>query len=152
MAIYNVVPHVGIGPLRLGMTQAGVRRAVPEYQVRASLRGGCEEFIPELGLLVDYSAMFGEVMFVEVNSLARSIVMLAGCSAFDTKADNLVAAVVREYGLDPAEFPPGRYDYKFPSLNLVLWRGVLGDDTPESRGWAFEAIAVHKPGYYTSDK
>jgi hypothetical protein len=134
--VFTVVPHVGIGPLRLGITPAGVRLAVPGHEVRASLRGGNEEFIPELGFLVDYSAGFAEVVF-------------AGCSGFDTKADSFVTAAVREYDLDPADFPPGQYDYRFPALNPSPWRGLVSD-SPDERGWAFEAISVHEQGYFTS--
>ena len=37
--MYEVTPHVGIGPLRLGMTPAEVRAAVPGQAVEKIGRG-----------------------------------------------------------------------------------------------------------------
>jgi hypothetical protein len=145
MPVFDVVPHVGIGPLRLGMTQAEVRRAVAGHEVKP-LRG-CQEVVRDLGLWVDYPLGFAGVRFVQASRAKGVWVVFAGVDVFDTLADELVALVVRQQGLAPADFPPGRHEYLFPALRLALWRGVVADD-PGERGWAFECISVHAPGYY----
>jgi hypothetical protein len=106
--------------------------------------------VPDLGLWVDYPNGYTAVTFVQASQTEIARVMFAGCDVFDTPADELVAAVVRKEGLEPADFPPGRHEYEFPALRLGLWRGVVAD-SPGQRGWAFECISVHSPGYYEQE-
>ncbi len=149
MRVFEVTPHVGIGPLRLGMTPDDVRRSVAGHRVE-KIRRGREEVIEDLGLGVDYSDGDTAVTFVQVSQADRVRVTFAGCDVFDTPADELVASVVRQEGLSPADYPPGRHEYLFPPLRLVLWRGVVAEESGE-QGWVFECISVHAPGYYDTD-
>ncbi len=145
MAVFDVEPQAGIGPLRLGMTPGEVRRAVVGQEVKP-LRGR-QEVVRDLGLWVDYPAEGGGVSFVQASRARGVWVTFAGVDVFDTQADELVSRIVRQEGLDPADFPPGRHQHLFPSLRLMLWRGVISEE-PGERGWAFECISVHAPGYY----
>ncbi|HEX4613025.1 MAG TPA: hypothetical protein VH092_32845 [Urbifossiella sp.] len=138
--VFEVRPGVGIGPVRLGMTPAEVRRAVGRCKVTAGDGGG--EWVDALGLKVDYAA--GAVAFAEAFAVARARVTLIGRDVFATPADDLVAAVVRHEGLPVADFPPGRHEYLFPPLRLVLFRGVA----PDEPGCVFDSVSVHTPGYY----
>jgi hypothetical protein len=144
--VYEVTPHVGIGPLRLGMTPAEVRAAVPGYVVREIGRGR-EEMIDALGLDVDYPEGEAAVTFIQAFPTRGVRVTFAGQDVFATPADDMVAAVVRQEGLDPADFPPGGHEYLFPVLRLMLWRDVVGEE-PGEQGWAFASVSVHAPGYY----
>lgn len=145
MQVFDVIPHVGIGPLKLGMTQAEVRQAVAGHTVKALQ--GCEEVVENLGLWVDYTPGFGGVNFVQAFKAKGVRVIFAGADVFDTPADQLVTRIVRQEGLTPADFPDGRHEYLFSALRLMLWRGVVPDE-PDERGWAFECISVHTHGYY----
>jgi hypothetical protein len=144
--VFQVQPGVGIGPVRLGMTPADLRRAAGRCQVTDGDED--QEWVEALGLKVDYQA--GAVVFVEACAVARVRVALFGRDVFATPADELVAAVVRRARLRPARFPPGRDDYLFPSLRLALWRAFVPDEPtgPGEQGWAFETVSVHAPGYY----
>ena len=145
MRVFEVVPHVGIGPLRLGMTPAEVRRATG-HAVEMIGRGR-EEMIDDLGLSVDYSAGDAAVAFIQAFPAEGVQFTLEGTDVFATPADELVAAVVRGERLPPSDFPPGQDEYRFPSLRLVLWRSFAAEE-PGEPGWTFESISVHVPGYY----
>lgn len=143
--VFEVTPHVGIGPLRLGVTPAEVRAAAPGHAI-SKIGRGREEMIDTLGLTVDYSA--GDVVsFIQAFPARGVRVSFAGRDVFVTPADDMAAAAVRQAAADPADFPPGRYEYLFPDPRLALWRGVVGEE-PGDQGWAFTSISVHAPGYY----
>jgi hypothetical protein len=142
---HDVIPHVGIGPLRLGMTADEVRVATFGTTVASTARGR-EEMIFALGLSVDYSTE-GIVNFVQAFDARGVRTPFAGRDVFATAADDMVAAVVRHAGLDPEDFPEGDDECSFPTLGLVLWREFAGE-VPGEPGWAFSTISIHSPGYY----
>jgi hypothetical protein len=146
MRVFEVTPHVGIGPLRLGMTPAEVRQAVAGHAVEKIGRGR-EEMIDDLGLNVDYSAADADVTFIQAFPVDGVRFTFTGIDVFTTPADELLAAVACREGLPAPDFSPGRHEYLFPSLRLALWRGVVTEE-PGEQGWAFESISVHVPGYY----
>src|SRR5262245_54665446 len=143
MPVFEVIPHVGIGPLRLGMTQAEVRHAIAGSAVRG-LRG-CLEVVRDLGLWVDYTEGFTAVKFVQASEVAGVRVLLAGADVFDTPADELVARLVQQEGLNVADFPPGRHSYLYEALRLVLWR----ERVPEAESRPFDCVSVHAEGCYS---
>jgi hypothetical protein len=124
----EVVPHVGIGKVRLGM---GLQEA-------ERLKG------PEMGL--DTAGSPPLVAFIEVDR--RSGAHYRGIDLFDVGADEVVAAIARAEGLDPRYFPPGKHHYRFPALNLLLWRGYVSDDPDDRQGFFFQSASVYSPGYY----
>ena len=128
------------------MTPAQVRVAVPDFDFER-VRRGREEQVRLLGLSVDYPEGDTEVTFVQAYRVAGVRVEFAGCDVFKTPADEIVAAVVSKQSLLPTDFPPGRHEYLFPPLRLVLWRGIVGT-RPGEQGWRFECISVHAAGYY----
>jgi hypothetical protein len=65
----------------------------------------------------------------------------------DAPAEDVVTAIIELEGLDPAEFPPGRHQYLFPALNMILWRGEVSDQ-PGDQGYNFQAASIHVPDYY----
>jgi hypothetical protein len=144
---FEVKPHVGIGPLRLGMTPEAVRRAVGVHAV-GKIDRGREEMVDDLGLNVDYSEGDSRVTFIQAFPVDGVRFGLGGLDVFGTPADDLVAEVVRRERLRPADFPPGQCEYLFPSLGLALWRS-LPTDVP---GWTFESISVHAAGYYEDSR
>jgi hypothetical protein len=141
MPEFEITPHVGVGPLKLGMTAAEVRHAGP---VEAVGRGR-EEMVTGLGLNVDYKA--DSVAFIQSFPADGVRFTLWGIDVFTTPADELVAFVLNREGLSADNFPPGRDEYQFPSLGLVLWRRWASEE-PRETGWTFETVSVHAPGYY----
>lgn len=123
----EIVPHVGIGTIRLGMPQEEV----------GQLRGS--------GLQVDYAGTPAVVTFIQGDDGTGA--EYRGVDLFGDPADEVVAAVARLEGLDPLDYPPGKHSYLFPALNLLLWRGEVADE-PGEQGYTFQAASIHVPGYH----
>jgi hypothetical protein len=150
----RIEPGVGIGPIRLGMTQAEVRAAVASRDLKGQ---GNRQRIPSLGLLLEYTDSDGVVAFIEADR--GSGATYNGIGVFETPAEEVVAAIVQAAGLAPADFPPARHSYLFESLRLVLWRATVPDDEQdeddeddeEEDGRLFQTVTVYAPGYYPEE-
>lgn len=125
----EIVPHVGIGKVRLGMSREEA------------------DWLLDRGMQIDSAGNPPVVTFVQVSHRVHAT--YRGIDVFDEdrSADEVVAEIVELEGLDPADFPPGRHQYTFAHLNLVLWRGEVSDE-PGDQGYTFQAASVHSPGYY----
>ncbi len=123
----EIIPHVGIGDVRLGMSREEADRF-------------CD---PDMQL--DYDGSPAVVTFIQVSYQTGA--EYRGVDLFGDPADEVAAAVVRLEELDPADYPPGRHEYRFPALNLFLWRGEVSYE-PHEQGYTFQAAGIHVPGYY----
>jgi hypothetical protein len=125
----EIVPHVGIGKVHLGM---------PREEA---------DWLLERGMQIDSAGSPPVVTFIQVSHRAHAT--YRGVDLFDeaVSADEVVAEVVRLEGLNPADYPPGRHEYLFPDLNLMLWRGEVSDE-PGDQGYTFQAASIHVQGYY----
>jgi hypothetical protein len=125
----EIVPHVGIGKVRLGMSREEA------------------DWLLDRGMQIDSAGTPAAVTFIQVSH--RAWATYRGVDVFDedVPAEEVVAAIVRLEGLDPADYPPGRHRYLFPALNMILWRGEVSDE-PGDQGHTFQAASIHVPGYY----
>jgi hypothetical protein len=123
----EIVPHERIGDVRLGMPREEADRLRPR------------------GLRVDSGGSPAVVTFIEVDS--RIEVSYRGIDLLEAPADEVVAALARLEGLDPLDYPPGKHNYRFPALNMLLWRGEVSDE-PGRQGHTFQSASIHVPGYY----
>ncbi len=149
MSEMRVEPGVGIGPVRLGMTHAEVRAAVPNREIKGQ---GSRQRIPGLGLSLEYTDSDGVVAFIEADR--GSGAKYDGIEVFETPAEEVVAAIVQAAGLAPVDFPPARHSYLFEGLRLVLWRGTVPDDEQDADdegGRLFQTVSVYAPGYYPEE-
>jgi hypothetical protein len=87
------------------------------------------------------------VTFVQVSHCCQATYRGVDVFDEDRSADEVVAEIVGLEGLDPVDYPPGRHQYTFPHLNIVLWRGEVSEE-PGDQGYTFQAVSVHSPGYY----
>jgi hypothetical protein len=129
----EIIPHVGIGKVRLGMSREEA------------------DWLLERGMSLDSAGSPPVVTFIQVSH--RADAEYRGIDLFDEdrSADEVVAEVVRAEGLDPADYPPGRHEYLFPVLNMLLWRGEVSDVEGE-QGYTFQSASIHVPGYYDRAK
>ena len=132
MAADEVVPHVGIrshaGMMRLGVTRAEVQPLLDrDRHIRVDFRGE-----PPVVAFIESPKHWGSFL---------------GIDLFEAGADEVIAELVAELGLDPAVYGPGRHTYHFPSLNMILWRGTVSDEDGE-QGYIFDSVSIHAPGYY----
>jgi hypothetical protein len=120
----EIVPHLGIGEVRLGMSREEADR------------------LREPGTQLDYAGDPPGVALIQVQDAFYRDIDLC----FDP-AEEVVAPIVNLEGLDPADYPPGQHEYTVPHLNMFLWRGEVAD-TPGTQGYTFQAVGIHSPDYY----
>jgi hypothetical protein len=124
----EIVPHVGIGQVRLGMSREEA------------------DWLLDRGMQIDSAGSPPVVAFVQVSHRAHATYRGVDVFDEDRSADEVVAEIVRLEGLDPTDYPPGRHEDTFPHLNMVLWRGEVSDE-PGDQGYTFQAASLHTPGY-----
>ncbi|MDY3555586.1 hypothetical protein R5W24_004729 [Gemmata sp. JC717] len=128
----EIVPHVRIGRVRLGMSQEEAG------------------WLRESGMQTDCRGAPPVVAFIQVSR--RVCATYRDVDVFEDPATEVVAEIVRLEGLNPADYPPGRHQYLFPALNFALWRGYVNDDNPDDhQGYYFQAASIHAPGYDTGN-
>lgn len=146
---YQVVPHIGIGPIRLGMTRAESRTVMTE-RPRTFRKAATQE--------VDayhnnaFQVFFDEQDAVEYIELSRDepsfATLYKGQNVFALPDEELVALIAQEADFDPINWELG-YSYVFPDLELAVWRPVLPEnvDNPDDR--FFSTIGVGRLGYFS---
>ncbi len=152
--VYDVLPHEGIGPVRLGMSRAEAREAMeragvpPPEQVETS-----RDLYHHAAFQVSYDA-FGTVEYIELGRDGPFGVRYLGVDVFTTPADELVALVAERAPYDPDD-PELGFTYLFPALDLSLWRPVMPEDCEEEDepdeydcGRVFTTIGVGRRGYF----
>jgi hypothetical protein len=148
---YEVIPHVGVGPVRLGM---------PRDQVRSLMPGPCRPFrkgpdalhetdaFHESGFQVFYGGTAPVAEYIELSRDSGFRALYCGVDVFATPADELVSRVARDAAFDPDD-PELGHAYVFPTLDLSLWRPVTPEETPDDpEGREFSTIGIGTRGYY----
>jgi hypothetical protein len=149
MLHFDIKPGIGVGPVRLGMTRAGVHSALgtPEYT-----RGEREGFLS--GFIVNYDST-GCVEFIELANSPRFIALFEGVCLHHVPAAAAVALVSRFDTFDPTGRELG-YTYIFLKLQMCLWRSRIVNeedevDPDDTRGRSFEAVGIAVPGYFVAE-
>ena len=133
LTVDEAIPHVGVGPVKLGMTREEVHRVMPgpresfhkdsndEYETQMpSTTADSRSSTVVRGLSWSISSCPREASFR---------VLYRGVDVFATPADQVLAHVSGDAAFDPTD-PELGYAYIFPDLDLSLWRPVL-PETPE---------------------
>ncbi|MEM9999164.1 MAG: hypothetical protein AAF809_15780 [Bacteroidota bacterium] len=116
METFEIIPHVGIGPLRLGMKPAEARTAMaPHGGVQAS-HGTLDYFPSDNALQVEYTD--GRASFIGAAGSRDVRFDFRGVNPFDTPAQALFRHI--------ASFEEGahrfnRSEYLFPGQIVTLW-------------------------------
>ena len=150
LTVYEVVPHVGVGPVYLGMTRDEVRRVMPgPYEAFRKVPDAQHETDAFLssGFQVFYGGELPVAEYIELSRESGFRAVYRGIDVFATPADEVVAHVCRDAAFDSADWELG-YSYIFPDLDLGLWRPVLPESAADSEGREFSTIGVGVLGYY----
>lgn len=147
MTEFVIVPHQGVGPIRLGMSRSEVHEQFdePEFVIRDCTR---EVFFG--GFMVDFDR-HDTVEFIELAKSDKFRGVFEGKCLHDIPADEAVAFVSQFSSRDVA-VRERSHSYLFLDLQLSLWRGTVADaDQPEEDldGRYFEAIGVAADGYFS---
>src|SRR5262249_26972465 len=124
MARYEVVPHVGVGPVRLGMSRQEGHQAMPGQRVCFRKGGAAREPYHDAAFQVYYAGDPPTVEYIQLSAGPGLQAVYRGVSVFEAEADELVRRVAEEAPYDEAD-PELGYSYVFPELELSLWRPVV---------------------------
>jgi hypothetical protein len=143
---FDIIPHQGVGPIRLGMSRADVH----EHFGKPDHVDDAREWFLD-GFAVDFDSS-GVVEFIELAESTRFKALFNGQSLHELDADDAVALVVADAPFDEDD-PELGYTYVFPKMQMSLWRPMIPDteqspDDPDGRH--FQAIGLGRKGYFDS--
>lgn len=153
---FEIVPLVGVSPVRLGMSRDQVRSAmgvVPEeFQKTASSAYPTDVFHD--GFHVYYAGDEPIAEFIELSRDCGFEAFLDGIDVFGIPADELIVRLAQISAFDQDD-PELGYSYVFPERELALWRPVFpGEDGNEEdqegdEGRYFATVGVGVQGYFS---
>jgi hypothetical protein len=151
MVDYEILPHQGIGPVLLRMSQDNVRRVMGVPRASLPIRGRLapEDFYSSTGMFKIQYDFECRVRFIEVSQRFEERFIYREYSVFETKADELIRLIEADAAIDKshAEFPA---TVVFPSLELALWRDCVPEESGGKEGIYFKTIAIGIPGYFSA--
>jgi len=146
MIEYEVVPHIGVGPVRLGMTHDEVIKAMGRQPdiVNGKITVGCYH---RCAFQVDYSTGQHIAEYIEISDWPDFIARFDGIDVFHTPAKELVAHIASKTPYDDTDWELG-YSYIFREYDLGLWRPVIPESDEDPDGRYFSTIGVGIKDYY----
>ncbi len=144
MQEFQILPHKGVGPIRLGMSRREVHEVFGEPQFSHNNREGFLD-----GFMVDFT-QDEKVEFIELAKSQQFRAIFEDKCLHEILADEAVAHVSRFGTYDQNHWELG-YSYLFVDLQLSLWRGTMPEedqspDDPDGR--FFEAVGIAEQGYF----
>ena len=118
---FDIRPHEGVGPLRLGMTREEVAKVMSRdpKALPCQTEGDTEAYY-DSGLSIQYDPG-GNVEFIEVSGNSWMDPDYEGVDLFRTPAEEVVEHICQFDAPDP-DVGSENTDYLFPKLILTLWR------------------------------
>src|SRR5262249_29981179 len=150
LIVYEVNPHVGVGPVKLGMTRDEVHRLMPGPNIpfRKSPDDKHEtDAFHDAGFQVFYTGDAPVVEYIELSAGLGLQAIYDGISVFEKDASEVVAHISRNAAFDPDDWELG-YSYVFRALDLSLWRPFLPESPNDPEGRQFMTIGIGVKGYY----
>jgi hypothetical protein len=150
MTTFNVVPHEGVGPVRLGMSRDEARSAMA-LPVQSFKKTESSTALTDAYLDSCFQVFFDNeerVEYVELSHCKSFITLYNGINVFATKAEDLIEFISKTAPYDANRRELG-YSYVFPALELSVWRSTMPEDGEDEEGRFFMTIGVGKSGYYS---
>ena len=167
---FDLIPHLGAGRIKLGMTRQEIRSILgePDYSSEKSISDYGEFSIPvpakdgffENELQISFDSDF-KAEFIEFSGVGaeHTEVYLNGIDVFKTPAPKLIKEITKstnsEFNRENDEIP---YSYIFPSIDLAVWRQVIPELDEEKEeipdydeGKYFWTIGIGTKGYYKEE-
>jgi hypothetical protein len=152
MRAYEIMPKVGIGPVRLGALRNEVHAVMgsaPHRFMKTPQSKHPTEAWHNRAFHVYYCGPAATVEFIEVAQSDEFVALYKGVDVHRTKADELVAYVARDTPFDRSDRELG-YAYVFPAIELSLWRAVMPKSADDPDGQFFEAVGLGIRGYFSN--
>jgi hypothetical protein len=151
MSDYEIIPHIGVGPVRLGMDRSAARDAMAlpfqTFKKSSASKSATDAYLGNC-----FQVFFDDantVQFIELSSPLRAI--YKSVFVFEVRAEDVVKVVACDAEVDQSASEPG-YSFIYPSLEMSLWRPTVPDeDQPENdyEGRYFSSVGIGKNGYYS---
>jgi len=148
---FDVVPHEGIGPVKLGMTRDEVAAALGEP---GNGFEPTEWYWRSSAVHVCFDGN-GRAEYIEVSAVEALQARLNDVPILEIDAEEALALLTALAPYDPDDRELG-YSYIFPALELAVWRPVLPEEGDELDpfgdpiGRSFATIGVGVEGYRSS--
>jgi len=142
-----VLPMVGVGPVHLGATREQVHAALGHPEAGFLKVPTCEHRTDtwfDGCLQVFYEGESPAVSFIELSRGVGFEASLFGLPVFATRVPVLVAELSHHSQLEASD-PELGFSFKFPSIELALWR-PSDDDEEEPH---VSTVGIGVPGYFS---
>ena len=147
---YEVSPHVGVGPIRFGMSQRLVRSLMPGPRKsfrKAPINPHETDAFHGASFQVFYGGAEPVVEYIELSRDSGFCALYRGIDIFDTPAEEVIAHLSSIAPFDPNHEELG-HSYIFPVLDLSLWRPTVPESPEDAEGRQFSTIGAGGKGYY----
>lgn len=128
MITLDVVPHVGIGPARLGLARLANRSCLDAIGLPLEETRKALDYFAENALQIEYDDD-GKAQFIGIGSSGALRVLFFGLDVFDTPARDVFAAIARREATGAHAFDSS--EYLFPEQVVTLWEA---DEQYDHRG------------------
>jgi len=144
----EVEPHVGAGPIKLGLSRREVRAVMGAPSRTYSKVPGAPLTDTYFGtdLQVYYDAG-DRVECIELNGPGSINPTLRGRTLLFAPAEEVIDWMRGIADFD-ADDPELGYSYVYPGLDLSLWRPVVPEGPDDIEGLTFRSVGVGRLGYY----
>lgn len=147
LTVFDLVPHVGAGEVRLGMSRSEVRRLLGDPVMSYQKVPGTplrDSYFADLQVAYDRE---DRVEYIELNGPGDVDAVFHGRSLLFLPADEVLDWMKRFAEYDPDDPEPG-YSYVYPDLDMSVWRPVLPENPEDDNGRFFQSVGIARAGYY----
>jgi hypothetical protein len=141
MLIFEIIPHVSVGPITLGMERHEVEAVMGKPEYAHDNRYGYLS-----GFMVDFDES-GKVEFIELADSDRFQATYLGTNLHRVPA-NVAVKFVSQFDSYDTQEPEQGYSYIFKKLQLSLWRGTMPENETDEDGQYFEAVGIAADNYF----
>ncbi len=141
MRVFEITPHEGVGPIKLGMSRADVIACfgTPEHD-------SANRVWYHSGFAIDFDEN-QKVEFIELAASSEFKAIYKNQNLHEMPADQAVEAILKDDKYDKND-PELGHSYIFKSLQLSLWRGTIAENEFDEDGKYFQAVGVAVDGYF----
>ena len=141
MMNFEIIPKVGIGPIKLGMSRIEVEGIFGQPEHESNERIGYYS-----GFMIDFDENH-KVEFIELAKSNNFSATLNGVNLHEVSAIDAVNYVSKIDNFDKTE-PEQGYSYIFKGIQLSLWRGTMPENEADDDGKYFEAVGIAVENYF----
>ena len=145
---FEVEPHVGAGPIKLGLSRGELRKLMgAPFRTYSKVPG---EPLTDTYFGTDLQVYYDagdRVEYIELNGPRSINPTLRGRTLLFAPAEEVIEWMRGVSDFD-ADNPELGYSYIYPALDLSLWRPIVPEGPEDVEGLTFRSVGVGRLGYY----